>query len=71
VGLSWFFGEYRGEKIIEHGGGDTGFRTHFVMLPDKRAAVVVLCNLIPAPVDKITYAALDFLLGYEPGPIIP
>ena len=71
VGLSWFFGEYRGEKIIEHGGGDTGFRTHFVMLPDKRAAVVVLCNLIPAPGEEIAHSALDIILGYEPGPILP
>jgi hypothetical protein len=57
--------------IIEHGGGDTGFATHFVMLPDKKAAAVVLCNLIPAPVEKVAYAALDLLLGYEPGPIRP
>ena len=71
VGLSWFLGEYRGEKIIEHGGGDIGFRTHFVMLPDKRAAAVVLCNLGPAPVEEITHAALDVILGYEPGPIAP
>ena len=67
VGLSWFLGEYRGERIIEHGGGDTGFRTHFVMLPDQRAAVVVLCNSIPAPVEEIAHSALDIILGYEPG----
>jgi CubicO group peptidase (beta-lactamase class C family) len=71
VGLSWFLAEYRGEKVIEHGGGDTGFRTHFAMLPDKRSAVVVLCNLIPAPAHKIAYSALDILLGYNPEPIIP
>jgi CubicO group peptidase (beta-lactamase class C family) len=71
VGLSWFLGECRGEKTIEHGGGDTGFRSHFVMLPDKRSAVVVLCNMAPAPVQRIAYSALDILLGYDPDPIIP
>ncbi|MBU0494182.1 MAG: beta-lactamase family protein [Chloroflexi bacterium] len=71
VGLSWFIGAYRGETTISHGGGDIGFETNFVMLPDRQAAVVVLCNLIPAPVDQITHAALDILLGYEPGPILP
>jgi CubicO group peptidase (beta-lactamase class C family) len=71
VGLSWFLGECRSEKTIEHGGGDTGFRSHFVMLPDKRSAVVVLCNMIPAPVHTIAYSALDILLGYAPDPIIP
>ena len=71
VGLSWFLGEYRGEKTVEHGGGDIGFNTHFVMLPDKRAAVVVLCNSIPAPVEEIARSALDVVLGYEPEPILP
>ena len=71
VGLSWFLGEYRGEKTVEHGGGDIGFNTYFVMLPDKRAAVAVLCNLIPAPVEKIAHSALDILLGYEPPPSLP
>lgn len=71
VGLSWFLGEYRGEKTVEHGGGDIGFNTHFVMLPDKRAAVVVLCNSMPAPVEEIARSALDILLGHEPGPILP
>ena len=70
VGLSWFLGKYRGEKMVQHGGGDTGFNTDFVMLPDKRAAVVVLCNLIPAPVEAIAHSALDILLGYEPVPLL-
>ena len=71
VGLSWFLGEYRGEKTVEHGGGDVGFNTYFIMLPDKGAAVAVLCNLIPAPVKKMAYSALDILLGYEPTLITP
>jgi CubicO group peptidase (beta-lactamase class C family) len=71
VGLSWFIGEHRGEKVVEHSGGDIGFETHFVMLPDRKAAVVVLCNLIPAPAERIAQAALDILLGYEPAPIRP
>ncbi len=66
VGLSWFLGSYRGEAKVEHGGGDTGFNTSLVLLPEKSMAVVVLCNLSPAPVGKISNAALDILLGYEP-----
>jgi hypothetical protein len=41
------------------------------MLPDRRAAVAVLCNLIPAPVEAMACAALDILLGYEPVPLLP
>jgi hypothetical protein len=29
-------------------------------------AVIVLCNLSPAPVEMITNTALDILLGIEP-----
>jgi len=66
VGLSWFLREYRDEKTIGHGGGDTGFNTNFIMLPEKSIAVVVLCNFIPAPVSNITNTALDIILGFEP-----
>ncbi len=31
VGLSWFLDEFRGEKAVSHGGGDTGFNTFFIM----------------------------------------
>ena len=71
VGLSWFLGEYRGEKTVEHAGGDPGFNTQLMMLPDKGSAVIVLCNLLPAPVEKIARSALDILLGQEPTPIAP
>ena len=66
IGLSWFLGNYKGEATVGHGGGDTGFNTNLVLLHEKSMAVVVLCNLSPAPVQKITNAALDILLGNEP-----
>ncbi len=66
IGLSWFLGSYRDEAMVEHGGGDTGFNTNLILLPEKSLAVVVMCNLSPAPVGKISDAALDILLGYEP-----
>jgi CubicO group peptidase (beta-lactamase class C family) len=71
VGLSWFLEEYRGERAVQHGGGDIGFETYLMMLPDRRAAVVVLGNMLPAPAVNIAHAALDLLLGHEPDPIIP
>ncbi|UCC39731.1 MAG: beta-lactamase family protein [Candidatus Aminicenantes bacterium] len=71
VGLSWFLGEYKGEKTVGHGGGDVGFNTNFIMLPEKSMAVVVLCNFIPAPVSYISDAALDILHGYEPRGFTP
>jgi CubicO group peptidase (beta-lactamase class C family) len=71
VGLSWFLREYRGEKSVGHGGGDMGFNTYLVILPEKSMAAVVLCNFIPAPVGYVTNAALDTLLGFEPESFAP
>ena len=71
AGLSWFLAEYHGEKTVEHGGGDVGFTSQLILLPDKRSAAVVLCNLIPAPLGTIARSALDLLLGQQPAPILP
>ncbi len=66
VGLSWFFGTYRGRRVIHHGGSDPGFDSDFVMVPDEDAAVVVLANTNTAAIGSVTDAALDVLLGVEP-----
>lgn len=71
IGLSWFLGEYNGEKMVSHGGGDTGFETHFAMLPDKQAAVVVLSNLLPTPVGAICLSALNLVTGSPIAQILP
>lgn len=44
MGLSWFIGEYKGHKVISHIGGDTGFRSEFMILPDEEMAVVMMTN---------------------------
>lgn len=67
TGISWFLREYRGHKVVEHGGGDTGFRTGLTMLPDQKVAVVWMTNgdwLRNG--NAITNAALDVALGLEP-----
>jgi CubicO group peptidase (beta-lactamase class C family) len=66
AGLSWFLGTYRGHPVISHGGSDPGFGTDLVMIPDQRAAVIVLANSNTATFGPMTDAALDLLLGLEP-----
>jgi hypothetical protein len=36
--------QYRGLPIVEHAGGDAGYRSHFMRFPDQRFAVACLCN---------------------------
>jgi CubicO group peptidase (beta-lactamase class C family) len=43
-GLGWFTEEYRGVKIIEHGGNINGFTSSVQMLPQKSWGMVLLTN---------------------------
>jgi CubicO group peptidase (beta-lactamase class C family) len=70
VGISWWLGLYRGTRTIAHEGGDTGYRTDLVLLPDKRIAVVWMENGDwAANDDSLKRAALDVALGETPAPI--
>jgi CubicO group peptidase (beta-lactamase class C family) len=67
AGISWFLEDYRGNKMISHGGGDTGFLTGLAMLPEKKIAVVWMTNADWLPnTGAVTRAALDVALGLEP-----
>ncbi|HUT15158.1 MAG TPA: serine hydrolase domain-containing protein, partial [Anaerolineae bacterium] len=44
IGLSWFLSSFHGQPTVEHGGGDIGYITNFVMVPDAGVAVIVLSN---------------------------
>src|SRR5262245_51056136 len=37
-------GDYKGLKIVEHSGGDAGYRAHLMRFPDQRFSVACLCN---------------------------
>jgi hypothetical protein len=38
-------GKYKGLKIVEHSGGDAGYRSHLMRFPDQRLSVACLCNV--------------------------
>jgi CubicO group peptidase (beta-lactamase class C family) len=71
VGISWFLGEYRGQATVSHGGGDTGYATFLMLLPEKKMAVVLManCDWLGNGRSQITDAALDVALGLKPQPI--
>ena len=43
-GLGWFMQDYRGRKIIQHGGGLDGMISQTAMMPSENLGVVVLTN---------------------------
>ena len=65
IGISWFLGEHEGYRTVSHGGGDLGFSSNFVMVPEKDLAIVMVSNTDQAPVHEITRLALDVVLGVK------
>lgn len=37
-------GNYRGLPLVEHSGGDAGYRAHFLRFPEQEFSVALLCN---------------------------
>jgi CubicO group peptidase (beta-lactamase class C family) len=64
--ISWFEGERGGHRTIAHGGGDTGYRSHLLLLPDDGMAVVMMINSDAVPGSEIAAAAHDVVLGLTP-----
>jgi CubicO group peptidase (beta-lactamase class C family) len=73
VGLGWFLKNHRGNSLMTHSGGDTGFLSDLALLPEKGIAVVWMSNcdwIDSGPLNgPVTYAALDVALGLKPQPI--
>lgn len=44
VGMGWFLNDYRGRKMVSHGGGLDGMISQTAMLPEENLGVVVLTN---------------------------
>jgi CubicO group peptidase (beta-lactamase class C family) len=66
-GLGWMISSYRGQAMVQHGGGIDGFLSLTTLLPRQGAGIVVLSNLSSGALNSIvTHRALDLLLGLEP-----
>ena len=67
IGLSWFLSSFHGQPTVEHGGGDIGYITNFVMVPDAGVAVIVLSNYWgpETTVQDVTLTALALALDSE------
>jgi len=66
-GLGWFLSDYRGRKLVEHGGAIDGMRALVAMMPEEKMGVVILTNLggttLPMP---LAYRIFDAYLGAQP-----
>jgi CubicO group peptidase (beta-lactamase class C family) len=68
-GLGWFIGNYRGHKLVHHGGNIDGFTSLVTMLPEDGVGVVFLSNKDGTPLrSALSYHVFDELLGLGPIP---
>lgn len=44
-GYGWMLGQWRGRRMVEHGGNIDGFSAHIALLPEQRLGMAVLTNL--------------------------
>lgn len=64
-GLGWFVGDFRGERILFHGGSCAGFFNYFALLPDQNLGIVILSNSSHSSghgVRALAYCILDHLM---------
>jgi len=62
-GLGWSLQDFRGVKMVHHGGALDGMRTHLAMLPSENLGVVVIANAAPSSIHvALMYRVLDAYL---------
>jgi CubicO group peptidase (beta-lactamase class C family) len=65
-GLAWLVYDYRGKKVVSHGGMIDGFRVQITFLPDEDLGVAVLCNLHETRMTQaLTSSLVDLFSGLE------
>ena len=64
-GLGWSLRDYKGRKIVSHGGGYDGMFSRVVLVPEEELGVVVLTNSMTGIPTAIANRVLDLYLGGE------
>ena len=63
-GLGWALADYRGHKLVSHGGALPGYATRVMLVPSLKLGVIVLTNQeTPAAHQSLTYHVLDSYMG--------
>ena len=67
--LGWIVHDYRGRRVLTHGGIIDGFRNQITLLPAEKIGIAVFCNRQDTKLPQaLTNAIADHLLGVAPIP---
>ncbi len=62
--LGWVLQDYRGHRLLQHGGAIDGFRAHLTLLPDAKIGIALVSNLDRGFMNlALSNAIVDHLLG--------
>jgi CubicO group peptidase (beta-lactamase class C family) len=67
MGLGWFVYDFSGERVVNHDGGDRGFRSSLWIAPDRGVVAVVFANA-GANAPELALSLLELALGIRPLP---
>jgi CubicO group peptidase (beta-lactamase class C family) len=68
-GLGWFLREWRGNKVVDHGGNIEGFNAMVAFMPDKKLGFAMLSNVSYSPLDaEVADIVWSNLLGAPQAP---
>ncbi|MGI8835200.1 MAG: serine hydrolase [Pyrinomonadaceae bacterium] len=63
-GLGWFLHDFRGRKVVEHGGAIDGMRAQVAMIPEEKLGLVILTNMHGTVLPlALMYRIFDAYLG--------
>lgn len=62
-GYGWKMETRCGRQLVTHGGGINGFSTYMIHIPEMRALVVVLSNVVSHRTGRMAYDLTSILLG--------
>ncbi len=66
-GLGWFLADYKGRKLVHHGGNIDGMSALVAMLPEEKTGVVILTNMNGTSLTyALMYRLFDGYLGASP-----
>ncbi len=61
-GLGWGLSDYKGNKMISHGGGYDGMYSRVTLIPDQNLGIVVLTNSMKGISTPLSYKTIDAFL---------
>lgn len=65
-GFGWFLQDYKGKRVIHHGGGLPGYISKIALVPELEAGFIILTNGESNLPSSMMYYIIDLLNGDEP-----